>query len=123
MIRINYDTLGIAASIACAIHCAVLPLLLSTLPVLGVDIINNTLFEYLMILLALVVGVRALRHGYGRHHGVPYPMLLFSAGMALLLLKQFFHERQLYFLVPAMALIVTAHLWNFRLARRMGCNH
>ncbi|HAL95914.1 MAG TPA: MerC domain-containing protein, partial [Chitinophagaceae bacterium] len=30
--RINWDALGISASIACAIHCALLPLFLSSLP-------------------------------------------------------------------------------------------
>ncbi|MEY3186772.1 MAG: hypothetical protein RL675_596, partial [Bacteroidota bacterium] len=50
MFKINYDALGIAASVACAIHCALLPLVLSSLPVLGVNIINNIWFEMLMIL-------------------------------------------------------------------------
>ena len=45
MLKINYDALGIAASVACAIHCAVLPLLMSSLPILGINIINNVFFE------------------------------------------------------------------------------
>ena len=31
-LKINWDALGIATSLACAIHCAVLPLLLTSLP-------------------------------------------------------------------------------------------
>jgi hypothetical protein len=39
--KINFDALGIVASIACAIHCAILPLIISTLPLFGINIINN----------------------------------------------------------------------------------
>ncbi|MDX2047179.1 MAG: MerC domain-containing protein, partial [Chitinophagaceae bacterium] len=56
MFKINYDALGIAASVACAIHCAVLPLVLTSLPVLGTNIIDNPGFEYLMIIIALAIG-------------------------------------------------------------------
>ena len=45
MFKINYDALGIATSLACAIHCAILPLVLTSLPVLGVNIIHNIPFE------------------------------------------------------------------------------
>ena len=45
MFKINYDALGITASLACAIHCAVLPLLMTSLPVFGINIINNYFFE------------------------------------------------------------------------------
>jgi hypothetical protein len=40
--KINWDALGIATSLACAIHCALLPLFLSSLPLFGVNIIENT---------------------------------------------------------------------------------
>ena len=38
--KINWDAFGIAASVACAIHCAVLPLILSSLPLFGINIIE-----------------------------------------------------------------------------------
>jgi len=64
MFKINYDALGIAASIACAIHCAILPLVLTSLPVLGINIINNLFFEIGMILLAMIIGIYSLNHGF-----------------------------------------------------------
>ena len=64
MFKINYDALGIAASIACAIHCAVLPLLMSSLPILGINIINNFWFEIFMIVLAMGIGLHSLTHGF-----------------------------------------------------------
>ncbi len=127
--KINWDALGIATSVACAIHCAVLPLVLTSLPVLGVNIIENIAFEYFMILLAAVIGSQALYHGYKKHHHQAGPLILFALGIVLLLLKQLLHHLQLWFLVPAVFAIVWAHFRNFQLCRRANhchaadCNH
>ena len=42
--KINWDIMGIATSVACAIHCALLPLLLTSLPLFGINIIHNIVF-------------------------------------------------------------------------------
>ncbi len=118
MFKINFDALGIAASIACAIHCAMLPLFLTSLPILGINIINNFWFELLMILLAMLIGVYSLTHGFKKHHQRMLPLLIFGAGMALLVLKQVFHLYQLWLLIPAVALIVTAHLINYQACKK-----
>lgn len=123
MFKINYDALGIAASVACAIHCALLPLVLTSLPILGINIINNYWFEFLMILLSLVVGIYSLRHGFKKHHHRKLPIVIFAAGILLLLLKQVFHAQQLWFLVPAMILVVTAHYINYRDCRKADHCH
>ena len=129
MVRINYDALGIAASVACAIHCAILPLVLSSLPLFGVNIINNTSFEFLMIGVAFLIGVYSLWHGYKKHHHKFYPVLLFASGISLLFLKQFFHQHFLMFLIPAVVLIVAAHWLNYVETKKTkacdlkGCSH
>ena len=127
--KINWDALGITASIACAIHCAVLPLLLTSLPVFGINIIDNLVFEYGMILLALGVGGWSLYHGYRRHHHQRLPLIIFGLGMALLFAKELFHDWKLWFLIPAVVAITIAHFINFRYCRAANhchasdCNH
>jgi hypothetical protein len=129
MFKINYDTLGIAASVACAIHCAVLPLIMTSLPILGINIINNFWFEIMMILFALGIGIYSLTHGFKKHHHHLLPILIFSTGIVLLLMKQIFHQYQLWFLIPAVLLIVSAHFINYRKCRTADhchtddCNH
>lgn len=123
MIRINYDALGIATSVACAIHCAVLPLLLSSLPLFGINIINNTSFEILMIGLAFAIGLYSLSHGYRKHHHRLYPILLFSVGISLLFLKQYYHQHFLTFLIPAVILIVSAHWLNYTACKKANHCH
>jgi hypothetical protein len=118
MSRVNLDTVGIIASLACAVHCAVLPLLLTSLPLFGINIIHHFWFETGMILLSLVIGVLALRHGSHEHHHIRLPLYLFVAGIALLLAKQFVdHKYFLLLLVPAVVMIVSAHLINYRQCR------
>jgi MerC mercury resistance protein len=129
MIRINYDALGIAASVACAIHCAVLPLVLSSLPLFGINIINNVSFEMMMIVLAFAIGFYSLWHGYKKHHHKIYPIILFALGISLLMLKQYFHNYLLSFLIPAVALIIAGHWTNYRACKKANhchkddCNH
>ena len=117
MFKINYDALGIAASIACAIHCAVLPLVISSLPILGINIINNFWFEIFMILLAMGIGLHSLTHGFKKHHHRILPIIVFIIGISLLLVKQILHQYQIWFLVPAVILIVSAHFINYRQCR------
>ncbi|HXB06469.1 MAG TPA: MerC domain-containing protein [Puia sp.] len=118
--RINWDALGVTTSVVCAIHCAVLPLAVATLPILGVNIIHNAGFEYGMIGLALVIGLRALWHGFRRHHQRLLPLLLFATGMIFLIAKQIWHNYELALLPLAVTGIISAHVLNYRFSRVPG---
>lgn len=118
--KINWDALGITASVACAIHCAVLPLIFTSLPFLGIDFVQDKAFEYFMIGLAFVIGVIALTHGYKRHHHKLYPVGLFTIGFSFLLVKEWFQQYELSFLFMAVAFILSAHYLNYRQCRSHG---
>jgi MerC mercury resistance protein len=117
-LKINADLLGIGASIACAVHCAILPVFLSGLSIFGVNIMHNFWFESGMILFAFAVGMLSLRHGFFHHHNRTVPFLLFSVGMLFLLAKQFWHNYELILLPFALILIILAHIFNFRYIRK-----
>ena len=102
----------------CAIHCAALPLIVSALPLLGVNQAYNALFEYGMIGLAFLIGTWALWHGFSRHHHRILPWLLFLGGMILLISKQLWHGYELRLLPFAVGFIISAHIVNYRLSRR-----
>lgn len=127
--KVNVDFLGVTISLTCAIHCALLPLLFASLPVLGINVIHNTWFEYGMILLAFTIGVYALSHGYKKHHHQLTPVYFFTAGILLLTGKQIFDDYRYWFLFPAVGLIIYAHLLNYNLCRKANhchaddCNH
>ena len=127
--RINWDAIGITTSLACAVHCAVLPTILSTLPVFGINLVGNVAFEYLMILLALGIGAYSLWHGYWKHHHSLGPLIIFCIGILMLFAKQLWHSYQLWFLPMGVILIITAHLMNYRSCQLHShvhsgdCNH
>jgi hypothetical protein len=119
--RINWDAWGITTSLACAVHCALLPMFLTSLPLFGVNIIHNIYFELGMVLLAFCIGSYSLYHGYRRHHHSFLPLVMFTSGIGFLFLKLLLPAFEIWFLVPAVILIVTAHLLNYRSCR--GHNH
>jgi hypothetical protein len=127
--KINWDALGIATSLACAIHCALLPLFLSSLPLFGVNIIENTIFEFGMIALSFAIGAYSLYHGRKKHHHSWWPLIIFGAGILFLFAKMGWHEWRLLLLLPAVVCIIVAHFLNYRLCRHHNhahaddCNH
>ena len=122
-LKINLDGLGIATSVACAIHCALLPLFFTSLPLFGVNIIHNLAFEIIMIVAAFFIGSFSLFHGYRRHHHRLLPLMIFSAGFIFLVLKQFFHSSELWFLLPAVVFILSAHFLNYYYCRQSNHCH
>lgn len=127
--KINWDVLGITTSVACAIHCAVLPLIMTSLPLFGVNIIHNFWFEFSMIALACLIGIYSLYHGYKKHHHSIVPIIIFIIGIFFLFAKQVWHKFELWLLIPAVILIVTAHFVNYKSCRvhnhahKEDCNH
>ena len=119
--KINWDIMGIATSLGCALHCAFLPVVVSSLPVFGINIIHNSYFEWAMIGLAFAVGSYSLFHGYVKHHHSLLPIAIFFTGFLFLVLKQFFHPIENWFLIFAVPLIIGAHYYNYRLCRRSKC--
>ena len=121
--KVNWDFMGIATSVACAIHCAVLPLIVSTLPIFGINIIHNSFFEWIMIGLAFAVGCYSLFHGYRRHHQNYIPLFIFSWGAIFLILKQFFLAYEYLLLGFAVFFIISSHVVNYRYCRqRKNCD-
>jgi hypothetical protein len=130
-LKINWSAFGVAASVACAIHCAVVPLFVSSLPLLGVNMVDNIFIEVALLGVALIIGYTTLRHGFKRHHHKILPLTLFSSGILFFGLNLFisFPFSVFLFVIPGVALILSAHFLNFRLCRMADhchasdCNH
>lgn len=116
-LKVNWDALGITTSLACAIHCALLPLFLTSLPIFGFEIIENPVVEVIMVTLAFCIGIFSLYHGYKKHHHSLTPMLVFSLGFVFLVLKLFFPLFENWLLIPAVTGIVVGHVINYKSCR------
>lgn len=115
------DHLGMAASIACAIHCAALPLAITALPLLGLEFLANSWVEIVMICLSLVVGVVSLRLSYPKHQKA-LPVLVLVLGFLLIGMGHFVFEEMEALMIPLGGFtIAAAHLLNWRYSR--SCKH
>lgn len=62
------DQLGATLSLACALHCALQPVLLLTLPLLGLGFLLNETLETVFLTISLTLAAWAFFSGYTHHH-------------------------------------------------------
>ncbi|BCT91415.1 membrane protein [Lysobacter helvus] len=114
------DRFGAAGSLACAVHCALLPLAIALLPALGIGNWLGEGFERGFVAFATLLGFASVYWGY-RKHGAVRALGLLAAGLTILwsaILYPPLHEH-----LVAHALVMTcggtlvglAHLANLRL--------
>jgi uncharacterized membrane protein len=128
-LQINWSALGVSAAVACAIHCALLPLFISTLPLFGINLLDNIYFEAGMILVALLIGGLTLLHGYRKHHHRLAPLFYFILGMGLLIINHFLPSKPILLVILSSGLIIIAYYLNWKYCRQAkhchssDCNH
>ncbi|MFT4179660.1 MAG: MerC domain-containing protein [Thermomonas sp.] len=64
------DRIGATGSLLCAIHCALLPVLIALLPSLGVSVLASPGIEKGFVLFATLFGLAVLAWSYRRHRAM-----------------------------------------------------
>lgn len=113
------DQTGILASIACAIHCAALPLATTLLPLIGLTFLSNPLVEISMLSLSLCIGLVALITAY-RLHQQKLPILILLAGFLMIGLGHFIHHKEAILIPIGGLLIAAAHLFNIKAHKKFN---
>ena len=124
------DRFGAAGSLACAAHCALLPLLLAALPSLGVAVWLGDSLEFGFVVFASLLGLFTLVSGYRRHRAVRALWLLVP-GLVVLWVGVLYAPLHHSLLPHAVAmtlggtLVGLAHLANLRLVHvhSANCGH
>jgi len=140
----NLDKLGIVMSLACAVHCMLLPFLtiFSTLGVLS--IIQSSWFEWGVVILAIVIAYTSLRNGVNVHKKVlPFILAILGficIGIGLVFFHRhpikteglfFFHKfpikrqtsiAEVIYMFSGGILIALAHAVNWRLLKSFHHN-
>ncbi|BFI95907.1 MAG: MerC domain-containing protein [Rhodanobacter sp.] len=117
------DRVGATASFLCAIHCALLPFVLTLLPLLGLGFLAGHRFERDFVLFAASLALFALIGGYRRHR-YPLPLWLALPGLALLVLGVVWVSEQQHIVVHSVMvtcgglLVASAHFVNLYIDRR-----
>lgn len=86
--RVWADSAGMIASIACAIHCAAMPMVIGYLPLLGLNWLADESFHQIMAVVCFGLAALAFVPGW-RRHGSLIPVATGIAGVSLLSLAAF----------------------------------
>ncbi|PPT76392.1 hypothetical protein XaplCFBP3122_10155 [Xanthomonas arboricola pv. populi] len=119
-LRHALDRFGATGSLLCAVHCAVLPLLLALAPSLGLSFWLGDGVELTIVVFVTLLGLFSLVLGYRRHKAL-HALALLLPGL-LLLWAGLLYDPLHHALVPHAvvmtlggALVGIAHLVNLRL--------
>lgn len=127
-IRFNsiLDTVGFSSSTLCAIHCAILPFVMSILPILGIEFVNETVFEWTLLGGMALLALLSFLIGYYKHHHDDEPLSLMLVAFIFFVLG---HPRQLPTLLNSMSMpiggviIAYAHYRNWKLCKRTSARN
>ena len=114
------DRFGATGSLLCAIHCALLPLVIALLPALGLASLGSQGFERAFVAFATLLGVFSAVWGYRRHRAVRALSLLIPGLITLwaVVLYQPLHEMVVPHAIAMTfggTLVGLAHIANLRL--------
>lgn len=110
---------GAWLSIACAIHCALMPLLITVLPIIGLEFLASHVLEVIVLMGGLGFGAYGVAKAYFKYHRDFLPVGLLLAGSAMVVTGLFLVPEHLeHFFIPAGAIIVgIAQFINIRMSR------
>src|SRR4028118_1659554 len=77
------DSAGMTASLLCAAHCALLPIIVTLLPLVGLGFLAHEATEWMLLALAAALGISSLCLGFRRHRS-RRALVILSIGLALL---------------------------------------
>ncbi len=119
-ISLNIDFVGFCASVICAIHCALTPVLVALLPLAGLQFLTNPIIEFSLIAMSAFIASFSLFRGYTRFHKDPLPLVIIGYGFLLIIFGRFaaLDWQELLFSSLGALSIAVAHMVNwFRLKR------
>jgi hypothetical protein len=142
MRRIELDQVGAAASFACAIHCAALPIAISLSAAGVASFLDSRPLEWGLCIVAASVGTASAWRGWRRHGNRTVAVVLATAALGLLLMTALrpepagdelllrlsrppqMSDRLLQWSFPVMGLVIAvAHVVNLKLCRSCrGCD-
>lgn len=113
------DRVGFTASALCAIHCALMPFLITLLPLVGLEFLSSLWVEICIIALSVLIGISSLIPSYLKYHRKLSPVLMFIAGLILIFGAHFLglHELEPVLVPIGGFTIAGAHFLNWKLNR------
>jgi hypothetical protein len=125
---INLDALGFSASAICAVHCLLMPFVITLLPVIGLSFLAHPAFESSLIVSGLIIGAFSLSHGYLKHHHNLLPILTLSLGFGIIAVGHLeqVEDFESFIVSFGASLVAASHVLNYRMMKmkhEKNCAH
>ena len=101
-------------SLACAVHCMVMPLLLVSLPFLGDSFLHNPFLEWILLGTLIVMGQFSMNHYRKKHHAHTLPGKVFTAGAIICLAALLVSTHHEWMTIIGSVTIAISHGMNLR---------
>ncbi len=132
------DKIGMFSSLTCAVHCLIMPLVITLVPVFGISLFVNESFEWGLLAFSAILGVCSLCFGYRKHKSLKAFAYL-SSGIMLIVIGRLHHNHSAehgleldlftFVLVFGSFLVAASHYLNNKLCgsckpcQKEGCSH
>ncbi|MCP4124569.1 MAG: MerC domain-containing protein [Bacteroidetes bacterium] len=116
--NINHTTtrIGLFLSIACAIHCMLMPVVLISFPMLSKSFLHHPFLEWTLLVTLIFLGLFTMDHYKKKHHDSSLPTILFVLGGLIcttaLLIHSNYHE---WMMIAGSLVIALSHGMNIKL--------
>ncbi|MBC8139422.1 MAG: MerC domain-containing protein [Fibrella sp.] len=117
----DLDQVGMTASLICAVHCALMPMAVTLLPLVGLDFLAHESAEWMLLGLSLLIGCGSIWLGF-REHRRRHALLVLAIGFALLVTGRIAEARDselpgVFLVVLGGMAVAGAHFVNRRLCQ------
>jgi len=115
----KWDAIGVGASLICAVHCVLLPVLFTTFTLFGIEILENAWLEVTTVLISMGFGGWAIWKGYKRIHRQKSVLVYFLIGLLLMLVGNFLHATtyEMGLKIAGAVLLIVSHVKNWKSCR------
>lgn len=122
------DRVGAVLSSACAVHCIVMPLVLTSLPLIGLGFLAEHWFETVVLIFAIGLACVSAVRGH-KKHGKWRVTVTFSAAVLVMGIAHLFHDHHdcdehvwNQFMMPLGGILAAVgHVWNLHHLKEAHC--
>lgn len=121
----SISAVGFFLSIACAIHCMALPIIVLIAPLTGIAFFENEMLEHFTLASSILIASFSLYSSYKSHRSSQI-LYLFGAAISLLVFGIFLPDTVKPWIDAIGAICIAITLfWNYKLTHIHGedCNH
>ena len=119
---LHTDLIGFSASLICAVHCSLLPVILTLSAFSSLTWLSHPWFEGAFIASSIVIATFALGKNFRKHVHIRRSLQIIAAGFVFIILSRIIHGEAHHYLAAIGGMIIAiGHIYNWRQSRKSAC--